>query len=143
MTAHLPVVLALLAATLVPVATVGIPTLCMVLLLLLPFYDRNPERLPWRRPVATTAGIMTIIAALARSAGGKARNSIAMPTGVSIPPPTPWSTRNRISCPIEDDIEHSNEPRVNAARANRKIRFVPNRSPSQPDAGIHTARLTV
>jgi mono/diheme cytochrome c family protein len=47
---------------LVPVATVGIPTLCMVLLLLLPFYDRNPERVPWRRPVATTAGIMTIIA---------------------------------------------------------------------------------
>ena len=47
---------------LVPVATVGIPTLCMVLLLLLPFYDRNPERLPWRRPVATTAGIMTIVA---------------------------------------------------------------------------------
>ena len=47
---------------LVPVATIGIPTLCMVLLLLLPFYDRNAERLPWRRPVATTAGIMTIIA---------------------------------------------------------------------------------
>jgi hypothetical protein len=47
---------------LVPIATVGIPTLCMVLLLLLPFYDRNPERRPERRPVATTAGIMTIIA---------------------------------------------------------------------------------
>ena len=31
---------------LVPVATIGIPTLCMVLLLLLPFYDRNPERRP-------------------------------------------------------------------------------------------------
>ena len=34
----------------------------MVLLLLLPFYDRNPERVPWRRPVAMTAGIMTIVA---------------------------------------------------------------------------------
>ena len=41
---------------LVPIATIGIPTLCMVLLLLLPFYDRNPERRPERRPVATTAG---------------------------------------------------------------------------------------
>ena len=49
-------------AELVPIATVGIPTICMVLLLLLPFYDRNPERRPERRPVATTAGIMTIIA---------------------------------------------------------------------------------
>ena len=47
---------------LVPIATIGIPTICMVLLLLLPFYDRNPERRPDRRPVATTAGILTIVA---------------------------------------------------------------------------------
>jgi menaquinol-cytochrome c reductase cytochrome b/c subunit len=46
----------------VPIATVGIPTLAMVLLLLLPFYDRGPERRPERRPIATTAGILTIIA---------------------------------------------------------------------------------
>jgi menaquinol-cytochrome c reductase cytochrome b/c subunit len=49
-------------AELVPVATVGIPTLCMVLLLLLPFYDRGPERRPERRPIAMTAGILTIVA---------------------------------------------------------------------------------
>ena len=47
---------------LVPIATIGIPTICMVLLLLLPFYDRSPERRPERRPVATTAGILTIFA---------------------------------------------------------------------------------
>jgi menaquinol-cytochrome c reductase cytochrome b/c subunit len=47
---------------LTPIATVGIPTIAMVLLLLLPFYDRNPERRPERRPIATTAGILTIIA---------------------------------------------------------------------------------
>jgi menaquinol-cytochrome c reductase cytochrome b/c subunit len=47
---------------LVPLATIGIPTLCMVLLLLLPFYDRNPERRPERRPIATTAAILTMIA---------------------------------------------------------------------------------
>ena len=34
----------------------------MVLLLLLPFYDRGPERHPGRRPIATTAGVLTIIA---------------------------------------------------------------------------------
>jgi menaquinol-cytochrome c reductase cytochrome b/c subunit len=45
----------------VPIATVGIPTLCMVLLLLLPFYDRNKERRPERRPIAATAGILVII----------------------------------------------------------------------------------
>ena len=47
---------------LVPVATIGIPTVCMVLLLLLPFYDRGPERHPGRRPIATTAGCLTIAA---------------------------------------------------------------------------------
>ena len=47
---------------LVPLATIGIPTICMALLLLLPFYDRNPERRPERRPIATTAGCLTIVA---------------------------------------------------------------------------------
>jgi ubiquinol-cytochrome c reductase cytochrome b subunit/menaquinol-cytochrome c reductase cytochrome b/c subunit len=47
---------------LVFLATVGIPTICLVLLLLLPFIDRGPERNPLRRPVATTAGIATIAA---------------------------------------------------------------------------------
>ncbi|MGZ8622190.1 MAG: c-type cytochrome, partial [Solirubrobacterales bacterium] len=47
---------------LTPLATIGIPTICLVLLLLLPFYDRNPERRPERRPIATTAAILTIIA---------------------------------------------------------------------------------
>jgi menaquinol-cytochrome c reductase cytochrome b/c subunit len=47
---------------LVFIATIGIPTICMVLLILLPFIDRNPERNPLRRPVATIAGITTIAA---------------------------------------------------------------------------------
>jgi menaquinol-cytochrome c reductase cytochrome b/c subunit len=47
---------------LTPMATIGIPTIAMVLLLLLPFYDRNPERRLERRPIAATAGILTIIA---------------------------------------------------------------------------------
>jgi menaquinol-cytochrome c reductase cytochrome b/c subunit len=45
---------------LVFMATIGIPTICLVLLLLLPFFDRNPERNPARRPIATLAGITTI-----------------------------------------------------------------------------------
>jgi menaquinol-cytochrome c reductase cytochrome b/c subunit len=47
---------------LVPVATIGVPTIGMVLLLMLPFYDRGPERRPERRPVAMTALVLTIIA---------------------------------------------------------------------------------
>jgi menaquinol-cytochrome c reductase cytochrome b/c subunit len=47
---------------LVFLATMGIPTLCLVLLLMLPFFDRNPERHPLRRPIAMVAGIATIAA---------------------------------------------------------------------------------
>src|ERR671938_310831 len=47
-------------AILTPVATIGVPTILMALLFLLPFYDRGPERRPERRPVATTAGILVI-----------------------------------------------------------------------------------
>jgi hypothetical protein len=47
---------------LVFLATIGIPTICLVLLLLLPFFDRGPERHPLRRPIAMTAGLATIAA---------------------------------------------------------------------------------
>src|SRR3954447_10624106 len=49
---------------LVFIATVGIPTVCMVLLILLPFIDRNPERHPARRPIATLTAV-TVIALMA------------------------------------------------------------------------------
>ncbi|HEY4897597.1 MAG TPA: c-type cytochrome [Solirubrobacteraceae bacterium] len=48
--------------SLVPLATIGVPTLCMILLFLLPFYDRSPERRPERRPIATVTGIAVILA---------------------------------------------------------------------------------
>jgi ubiquinol-cytochrome c reductase cytochrome b subunit/menaquinol-cytochrome c reductase cytochrome b/c subunit len=48
--------------SLVGLATIGIPTLAMILLILLPFYDRGPERRPERRPIATTAGVFVIVA---------------------------------------------------------------------------------
>ena len=41
-------------------ATIGIPTIAMILLFLLPFYDRSPERRPERRPIATTTAIVVI-----------------------------------------------------------------------------------
>ena len=47
---------------LTPLATIGIPTICMILIILLPFFDRSPERRPERRPIATFAGIFVIVA---------------------------------------------------------------------------------
>ena len=51
-------------SVLTPLATIGIPTICMILLIMLPFVDRSPERRPERRPIATFAGI-GVIAAMA------------------------------------------------------------------------------
>src|ERR687895_2447195 len=47
---------------LTPLATIGIPTIAMILIALLPFFDRSPERRPERRPVATATGIFVIAA---------------------------------------------------------------------------------
>jgi len=49
---------------LVFLATIGIPTICMMLLILLPFIDRSPERDPRRRPIAMAAGVTTMAAML-------------------------------------------------------------------------------
>jgi quinol-cytochrome oxidoreductase complex cytochrome b subunit len=49
-------------AALVPFATIGVPTICMILLFLLPFVDRGPERRPERRPIALALGIFVIAA---------------------------------------------------------------------------------
>jgi menaquinol-cytochrome c reductase cytochrome b/c subunit len=43
-----------------PMATIGVPTLCMIALFLLPLYDRSPERLITRRPIAFASGLATI-----------------------------------------------------------------------------------
>ena len=58
---------------LVPLATIGVPTICMILLFLLPFIDRGPERRPERRPIATIAGIFVIVAMALPDLPGRGR----------------------------------------------------------------------
>ena len=45
----------------VVLGTVGIPTVLLILLIGLPFYDRRPERRITRRPVAVVAAILVVI----------------------------------------------------------------------------------
>jgi ubiquinol-cytochrome c reductase cytochrome b subunit/menaquinol-cytochrome c reductase cytochrome b/c subunit len=45
-----------------PMATIGVPTICMILLFLLPLYDRSPERRIERRPIALATGLVVIAA---------------------------------------------------------------------------------
>ena len=80
---------------LVPIATIGIPTVCMVLLLLLPFYDRGPERHPGRRPIATTAGCLTIAAMAYLTYLGATGGS---PTEIEMEVPPRYEAGKEVGC---------------------------------------------
>ncbi len=67
-----------------PMATIGVPTICMILLFGLPFYDRSPERVIWRRPVALSAGLATIFAMAYLTYTGAQAGS---PNSVDMKPP--------------------------------------------------------
>jgi menaquinol-cytochrome c reductase cytochrome b/c subunit len=70
--------------SLVPLATIGVPTVAMILLFLLPFYDRGPERRPERRPIATVTGIAVIGAMAFLTYSGANAGS---PTAIEMPTP--------------------------------------------------------
>ncbi|MGH2913607.1 MAG: c-type cytochrome [Solirubrobacteraceae bacterium] len=67
-----------------PMATIGVPTICMILLFLLPFYDRSPERRIERRPVALAAALVTILAMAYLTYSGASTGS---PNSVDMAPP--------------------------------------------------------
>lgn len=75
-----------------PMATVGIPTICMVLLLLLPFYDRSPERRITHRPVALVSGLFIIAAMAYLTYTGADTGS---PNSVDLKPPANLSAQQR------------------------------------------------
>ena len=68
-----------------PMATIGVPTICMILLFLLPFYDRSSERRIERRPIALVAGVVTIAAMAYLTYTGANTGS---PNSVDLKPPS-------------------------------------------------------
>lgn len=81
---------------LVPLAAIGVPSLCMILLFLLPFYDRGPERRPERRPIAMTAAFLTIAAMTFltyKGANAGSPNQIDMETPASVTASGPQAVR--------------------------------------------------
>lgn len=70
--------------SLVELATIGIPTIGMILLFLLPFFDRGPERRPERRPIAmaTLVFVVGFMAYLTYSGA-----SAGTPTALIVSPP--------------------------------------------------------
>ncbi len=82
-------------------ATIGVPTICMILLFLLPFYDRSPERLIWRRPVALAAGLTTIFAMAYLTYSGADTGS---PNSVDLPPPASLSAPQKAVFRAGEDV---------------------------------------
>jgi ubiquinol-cytochrome c reductase cytochrome b subunit/menaquinol-cytochrome c reductase cytochrome b/c subunit len=75
-----------------PMAAIGVPTICMILLFLLPFYDRSPERRIERRPVALAAGIVTIAAMAYLTYSGANTGS---PNSVDLKPPANFTAQQK------------------------------------------------
>jgi ubiquinol-cytochrome c reductase cytochrome b subunit/menaquinol-cytochrome c reductase cytochrome b/c subunit len=73
--------------SLVPLATIGVPTIGMILLFLLPFFDRGPERRPERRPIAVAtfivvAAAMALLTYQGANAGSPTAIELATPASV-------------------------------------------------------------
>ena len=71
-------------------ATIGVPTVCMILLFLLPFYDRSAERRITHRPVALAAGLVTILAMAFLTWSGANTGS---PNSVDLKPPKSFTAQ--------------------------------------------------
>ncbi|MGI8559299.1 MAG: c-type cytochrome [Solirubrobacteraceae bacterium] len=68
-------------------ATIGVPTIGMILLFLLPFYDRGPERRPERRPIAMVTflvvfGAMALLTYQGANAGAPTQIDMATPAAI-------------------------------------------------------------
>jgi menaquinol-cytochrome c reductase cytochrome b/c subunit len=70
--------------SLVPLAAIGVPTLGMIALFLLPFYDRSPERRPERRPIAMFTLLFVVGAMAFLTYGGANAGS---PTAIELKTP--------------------------------------------------------
>ena len=80
---------------LVPLATIGVPTIGIILLMLLPFLDRGAERHPLKRPIATTTGILVIFAMgyltfMGASAGSPNEIEMKAPAALAGPALVEW-----------------------------------------------------
>jgi ubiquinol-cytochrome c reductase cytochrome b subunit len=72
------------------IATIGVPVVGTLILLLLPFFDRDPERRPGRRPIAMTGWVIVVVGFVALTLAGaysKTEGIEAEGTSASAPGP--------------------------------------------------------
>jgi mono/diheme cytochrome c family protein len=77
--------------------TVGIPTICLILLFAVPFVDKRPERRLSRRPVAVVASILVVISmGVLTWKGATATESLASENVLKVPS---WIKKQNITSP--------------------------------------------
>ncbi|MNQ87919.1 hypothetical protein D3C85_1031620 [compost metagenome] len=86
-------------------------------------------------------GMATKLSAWRYCSRGKVRSTESRPTGSSMAPPTPCTTRAAVSTGSVGAQAHSSEPSTNRPMAVWKMVRVPKRSASQPEAGMTTAMV--
>ena len=101
--------------------TVGVPTILLVLLIGLPFYDRRTERRLLRRPVAVVAAVLVVISmgvltwkgAIAKESLG-AENLAYVPawaaSQASRTTPAPWPVRSSLPSPAASTATRISAP---------------------------------
>ena len=77
---------------------------------------------------ATSSGSPKMPIMVPRCSGGATWNSRLIPSGISIPPPSPWITRKMISPSMFGARPHNADPSVNRMIVIRYVGFAPKRS---------------
>jgi quinol---cytochrome c reductase cytochrome c subunit, bacillus type len=74
--------------------TIGVPTIALILLIMLPFMDLSLERRPSRRPVAMVAAVLTILSmAILTWKGATAKEALASEVIADVPS---WVTQEKL-----------------------------------------------
>ena len=74
--------------------------------------------------------------------GPAARARIDWPTGSSMPPPMPWTTRKAMSEFADQATPHRHEPTTNRLSEVIQTNLAPKRSTAHPVMGMTTARAS-
>ena len=88
-------------------------------------------------------GMAIKLMAAKNSLRGTARNTASLPTGINMAAPMPCTTRAAIKAANWLETAHSSEPMANKTKDAVNTRRVPQRSASQPEAGISSAMVRV
>ena len=74
--------------------------------------------------------------------GPAARARMDWPTGSSMPPPMPWTTRKAMSELADQARPHRLEPMTKSVSEVIQTNFAPKRSTAQPETGMTVARAS-